>query len=232
MKNLVNQLLTEQFSLYYQVRAPIVYKMLALEEKDKVLEIGCHQGAWSVKLGEKAKILVGVDINFWDLSQARKNVFSQGCGNVSLVLASAEFLPFKNASFNKVLGVDVIEHIFDDKKAVLETSRVLKPKGRFVLTTLKEVRRHYLKRIVFEDHIREYSWSKLEAIFAGSGLKIKEKAEFYRFFSTIAWEIRGLFFKYRVVPHLLAPFLVILSKLDFFLPSSEGRGMALMVEKR
>lgn len=231
MKNLADRLLKEQFSLYYQVRAPIVYKMLALNEKDKILEIGCHQGAWSVKLAGRAGFLVGLDVNLWDLSQARKNASSQGCENAGFVLASAEFLPFKNTSFNKVLGVDVIEHISDDKKAVLEASRVLKPKGRLVLTTLKKERRHYLKRIVFEDHLREYSWRKLEALFAGSGLKIKEKAEFYRFFSTIAWEIRGLLLKYRVLPHLFAPLLVLLSKLDFLLPGSRGRGMAVMAEK-
>lgn len=227
MKSLLDRLLKETFSIYYQVRAPLVYRMLALDQEDKVLDIGCHQGNWSVKLVARVNLLVGIDINRKDLSKARKNPLLR---KASFVLASAEFLPFKKDVFNKILLIDVIEHIFNDKKSVLEASRVLKPTGRLVLTTLKKKRRHYLKRVIFKDHLREYSWKDLEILFTGSKLKIKDKAEFYKTFSTIAWEIRFLLLGYRVLPHLLAPILVLLSKFDF-LCNNEGGGMALMAEK-
>lgn len=230
--NLIDRLLKEHFSIYYQVRAPLVFKMLAINQKDKILEIGCHQGLWSMKIAGEISFLVGLDITLRDLLVARKNARSQGHINASFVLASAEFLPFKDASFNKVLGVDVIEHLPDDKKAVLEAGRTLKPKGRIVLTTLKKERRHYLKRILFKGHLREYSEETLEALFAGTELKVKKKAEFYKFFSTIAWEIHGMSSRYRVLPHLLAPLLVLVCKLDFLLSGDIGGGIAVIGEKR
>jgi ubiquinone/menaquinone biosynthesis C-methylase UbiE len=205
--------------------------MLGLDRKDKVLEIGCHQGTWSINLAGKTSFLVGLDVSLRDLSYAQKNVFSLGYRNTTFVLASAEFLPFKGDSFTKVLGVDVIEHISDDRKAVSEAGRVFKPKGRLVLTTLKKERRHYLKRIVFKDHLREYSWQSIEALFTSSSLVIREREGFYKFFSTIAREIHGLLSKYRGLPHLFAPLLVLLSKLDYLLPNGGGRGIAIMAEK-
>ena len=55
-------------------------------------------------------------------------------------------LPFRDAEFDRVVVVDMLEHVDDDRAFVLELARILKPGGRLVVNTphLKDTR---LKRI-------------------------------------------------------------------------------------
>lgn len=48
--------------------------------------------------------------------------------------ADACNLPYEENAFDLVVALDVIEHIQDDKKAVSEILRVLKPGGKFIMT--------------------------------------------------------------------------------------------------
>lgn len=54
--------------------------------------------------------------------------------NVSLIQMSAENLEFKDNMFDAVLMIEVLEHIYDDKKAINEVYRVLKPNGKLIVT--------------------------------------------------------------------------------------------------
>jgi SAM-dependent methyltransferase len=48
-------------------------------------------------------------------------------------LGPAEALPFEDASFDLVTGLDVVEHLDDDVAGLSEMRRVLRPGGRAVL---------------------------------------------------------------------------------------------------
>ncbi len=51
------------------------------------------------------------------------------------VIADAHNLPFKENEFNFVLSTEVLEHVKDPKTVIAEMKRVLKPRGKLVLTT-------------------------------------------------------------------------------------------------
>lgn len=48
---------------------------------------------------------------------------------------SADKLAFKNNSFDAVIMMEVLEHVIDDEKTIAEINRVLKPGGKFIVTT-------------------------------------------------------------------------------------------------
>jgi len=54
---------------------------------------------------------------------------------VELVQANMENLPFQDASFDRVLSVQVVEHLLDPAAGVRELARVLRPEGRLILST-------------------------------------------------------------------------------------------------
>jgi SAM-dependent methyltransferase len=91
-----------------------------------VLVDGCGVGQYLSKLSEGARLAVGLDIELERAFEAHQKTPAVTCGN-------GETLPFPPHRFDMVLSHEVIEHVGDDRSAVSEIFRVLKPGGRLVL---------------------------------------------------------------------------------------------------
>lgn len=89
-----------------------------------VLDLGCGEGLLAL-LKNKNVYLAGVDLSNDLLKVAERNAYD------TVVEASLAALPFRDASFDYVVSLDVMGHIaFEDKDTVLaETRRVLKKDG-------------------------------------------------------------------------------------------------------
>jgi ubiquinone/menaquinone biosynthesis C-methylase UbiE len=108
--------------------------------KNPVLDIGVGDGTTNAFIF-KEKINVGIDLNSKGLKSAEKTGKYK-----KLIRASAEDMPFENASFNTIVSNSTFEHISNDLKAVSEVARVLKKDGLFFLTVPSE----YLQKWVLE----------------------------------------------------------------------------------
>jgi len=97
----------------------------------RVLVDGCGVGMYVAKLGSFALCIHGLDIELERVVEAKRNVG----GNVSAFVLCADGirLPYADDSFDAVLSHEVIEHMPDDRAAVAEMVRVLRPGGRIVL---------------------------------------------------------------------------------------------------
>ncbi len=95
---------------------------------DRVLDLGCAEGATLVHLREalgESGGTVGIDIFEDKLAFARKQL-----PDVEFVNGSAYELPFDDGRFDHVLIRDVIHHLDEPERAVREIRRVLSPGGR------------------------------------------------------------------------------------------------------
>ncbi len=92
----------------------------------RVLVDGCGVGSYLSRLVEQAKLAVGLDIELERTLEAHEKAPAVTCGN-------GEWLPFPSDHFDLVLSHEVIEHVGDDRSAMQEIFRVLKPGGRLVL---------------------------------------------------------------------------------------------------
>lgn len=79
-----------------------------------VLDVGCNQKRSS------ASNSIGIDIRY------NQNVD---------ILADAQFLPFKEGSFDTIVAGEVIEHLTDPSFLLKEARRVLKSDGKLIVTT-------------------------------------------------------------------------------------------------
>ncbi len=105
-----------------------------IKAKD-VLDIGCGYGWFeidSVKKGVKS--ITGIELTNNDLNTALKHV---NYDNVNFRVGSAINLPFEDEMFDTVVSWEVLEHIpkLTENKMFSEVYRVLKPGGRFYLST-------------------------------------------------------------------------------------------------
>ncbi len=105
----------------------------------RVLDIGCGHGALSLTLAESA----GLDVVAMDVLESRVRSVEarkatrdpQVAARVRIVRADAESLPFRDESFDAVAATEVLEHLDEPGRMLAEARRVLRPAGRFFMTT-------------------------------------------------------------------------------------------------
>lgn len=93
----------------------------------KTLDIGCGFGEF---LKYDKERFVGIEINETAMIEGIK----RGC---QIIKASAEKVPFEDASFERIVAIQVIEHMTPETAYVMfqEVVRLLKPEGEFILST-------------------------------------------------------------------------------------------------
>lgn len=105
-------------------RNTLITTRMNVEERIKILDAGCGTGGMTKKLEHFGEV-TGIDINPVAIKHAQlKNINN-------LKKASVMDLPFNNNSFDLIVSLDVLYHkmVTDDKKALSEFYRVLKPNG-------------------------------------------------------------------------------------------------------
>ncbi len=79
-------------------------------------------------------------------------------------------IPFKDNSFDLVVGLDVIEHIYNDGFAASEMVRVLQQKGLLVISVPHRMK-YYSHQDVLIGHYRRYEINQLRNLFISRGLE-------------------------------------------------------------
>lgn len=117
----------------------------------RVLDVGCGPQAFPFYAEGFGGELVGVDPLVG--VQPRRSVFVKGL---------AEYLPFPDASFDRVLFATPLDHVLSPRRAVAEARRVLAPDGQICLwlgeqpasslvgRLVAQARRAMLRRVVVE----------------------------------------------------------------------------------
>ncbi|HIH31555.1 TPA: class I SAM-dependent methyltransferase [Candidatus Woesearchaeota archaeon] len=96
----------------------------------KILEIGCGAGSICAYLNSRGFNIIGTDVSKELLDYAKRN--HKGCKFFKM---SGDKLRFKDEYFDAVLSFDVLEHIPNVKKHLLEVKRVLRPNGHYLFQT-------------------------------------------------------------------------------------------------
>jgi len=129
----IDKILTSEPDPAFARRAEIIFKQLDLTGKEAVLDIGCGRGFYLktlITLWPQLK-LYGVDLNQKYLNQAKKFLKNP---SVRLIKADATRLPFASEFFDRIIASEILEHLADDRKAIEEVYRILKPGGLVMVT--------------------------------------------------------------------------------------------------
>ena len=103
-----------------------------LDRGDLVLDLGCSTAAHAVVAAPAVRGIVGVDHDGTLLATAARGARADNLRLLAVDLT--ERLPFRDASFDAVLFLDVIEHLEPRRQVLVEIARVLKPQGRLLVS--------------------------------------------------------------------------------------------------
>lgn len=96
-------------------------------ENAHVLIDGCGVGTYAAKIRERYT----PHVEAFDIEADRIKEAVQHTPNA--LIAAAEAVPYADNTFDTILSHEVLEHVLDDRAAVKEMVRVLKPGGRIII---------------------------------------------------------------------------------------------------
>ena len=95
------------------------------------MNVGCGDGHFETFLKKNYKEVYGIDVNENDIQIAK---FLNPEKSVKHLVGSVYKLPFKPNYFDCVVATEVLEHLDDDKTAIKEIYRILKKRGKLIIT--------------------------------------------------------------------------------------------------
>lgn len=134
------------------------YVSLAHIVKSKrVLDVASGSGYGSQFLAQHAKSVDGLDY-FEDAVRYSNETYP--ADNLTYTHGNAEAMPYDNNSFDVVISLETIEHLYNPEKFVLEVKRVLKDDGIFVVSTPNDD--EFMDGNIY--HVHEFQFKELNVL--------------------------------------------------------------------
>lgn len=166
------------YSLEYKEKLPL--------EGIKILDVGCGGGLISMPLAQMGAQVTGIDANEHNVNAATKYAKDNKI-DVDLKHTTVEkLLPKLKQSYDVVISLEVIEHVANPKEFVQNLTKLIKPGGMIVLSTINRTLKSYVYAIVMaeyilgwvpkktHDHNKFVKPSELTKMINNTGLSLKE----------------------------------------------------------
>jgi SAM-dependent methyltransferase len=127
----------EAHRLYSEAKGTFVdwlLDVLAPAPGDRVLDAGCGPGTYHPELAARRVHVVGIDL-FGGMVRDARGRSVRRHDDVRLARATVERIPFRDASFDRIMCNHMLYHVPDQLAALREFRRVVRPGGRVVLAT-------------------------------------------------------------------------------------------------
>ena len=119
--------------------------LLSLSAGNLLLDVGGGTGRVAAALRGLVKKVYVVDISSGMLRRAAAK-------GLTTVFAPAESLPFPSGSFDRIIMVDALHHVVDQRQTAQELWRILAPGGR-ILIVEPDIRKAYVKVIALGEKL-------------------------------------------------------------------------------
>ena len=143
-------------------RYPIPATRLRKGSGERLLDIGCNWGRWSIAAAQKGYRPVGIDPSL-DAVLAARRVSKQLGAETDFVVGDARFLPFRTDSFDAVFSYGVFQHFSKEntRTSLDEAVRVLKKNG------------YLLVQMPNKYGIRQYQQHRRRGFTEGEGFEVR-----------------------------------------------------------
>jgi SAM-dependent methyltransferase len=172
-------------------------ELLRLRAGHRVLDLGCGDGRHTLAAVHRRCSVVAFDIGFWGFIKLVAATFDEEAArclarSARFVIGDADRLPFPDATFDRVICAEILEHVPDDQAALREACRVLRPGGLLAVT----VPSHFTERLYWAlwpdygnfpgGHLRIYEPQSLSSELRALGLR-PFALRYVHFLDSVIW---------------------------------------------
>ena len=170
---------------WYRGRRRVLDRVIAsleLPEGARILDAGCGSGRNMVLLARYGEV-TGIELSAASAAVAQR----RGVGEV--VEGSVDDLPFPDDSFDFAVSLDVLEHLDDDLRSLVELRRVVRP-GGLLLVTVPAYPRLWSSHDDVNHHKRRYTRATLLEVAAQAGWEATRTTHFNSLLLPVAAGLR------------------------------------------
>lgn len=160
------------------------YDRLRVGPGTRVIDVGCGAGRHSYEAYRRGADVIAFDQNAGELAEVDTMFAAMAAegeapasAKAQVVAGDALALPYPDASFDCVIASEILEHVPDDRTAIAELTRVLRPGGTLAVTVPRWLPERICWALSDEyhanegGHIRIYRAAELRAKLAATGLR-------------------------------------------------------------
>lgn len=162
--NLTAKTYDVQYSEEQKVKIKAALEIIKIGCNSLVLDMGCGTGLLFDHVACQVERVVGVDFSKSMLKIAKKR--AENFNNIDLVLADADYAPFKEGVFSHIFAVTLLQNMPNPRKTLKEMKRIAGRNALIIVTGLKKKFSYSL----FEDLLSNISLETIE-ILKGESLK-------------------------------------------------------------
>jgi ubiquinone/menaquinone biosynthesis C-methylase UbiE len=105
------------------------------ESRGTLLDFGCGNGAQTLLFASDFDHIRGVDVDESPIEEFRDEIARSGFrGRIEATTYDGRTLPLPDASVDFAISFEVLEHVLDERRALEELHRVLKPGARLAMS--------------------------------------------------------------------------------------------------
>ena len=166
-----------------------ILSFLESTSNKRCLEVGCNKGVISFFLRARGGHWTNADMDEQNVKDTKELVGEDVC------LINTERLIFEDSSFDCIIAIDFLEHIYCDEDFLREFNRILKPKGSLYITSphsnekllvVHKIRKYIGMNNSCYGHVRSgYSLVELQEKLFRTGFEVTCFDTFSRFFTEI-----------------------------------------------
>lgn len=169
-----------------------LFEGFPISPEDSVLDIGCGDGPFSSFCAELGAEVIFADINAEKVAAIESMLKNSAARAIQGLVTDAKPIPLPDGRVNKIIAMEVLEHVEDPAQFMRELVRVAKPGAQFLITVPGPLGESVQKKLApdsyFEhpNHIRVFQCDEFARLIEDAGLVIERRAD-YGFYWSMWW---------------------------------------------
>lgn len=169
-----------------------LFKGFVINAEDSVLDIGCGEGGFTLFCGRRGAEIFVADIDPGNIEKAVSRLRETAARAVHPLVTDANPIPLPDAQVNKVVAMEVMEHVDDPAAFLAELVRVGRPGTQYLISVPDALSEYAQQGIAsptyFQkpNHIHIFERERFAQLVCDAGLIIEQHAH-YGFYRTLWW---------------------------------------------